>query len=128
MSLNSAVCTFHNSGYNSKFSIKRHVSSLVQLNFSILNTTCCKTFGTVSKCLRQTNFLRVVVYTTSSQRVSNIWDVIINTDLPPLTIRRSPYVTVKNSRCKGFFKRTVRKDLTYACVSTADIKNVWRWA
>nr|CAH7722466.1 unnamed protein product [Callosobruchus chinensis] len=34
MSLNSAVCTFHNSGYNSKFSIKRHVSSLAQLKFS----------------------------------------------------------------------------------------------
>nr|CAH7742206.1 unnamed protein product [Callosobruchus chinensis] len=29
LSLNSAVCTFHNSGYNSKFSIKRHVEQVV---------------------------------------------------------------------------------------------------
>nr|CAH7766750.1 unnamed protein product [Callosobruchus chinensis] len=35
-------CTFHNSGCNSNFSIRRHVSSLVQLNFSILTLLAAK--------------------------------------------------------------------------------------
>ncbi|VEN52737.1 unnamed protein product [Callosobruchus maculatus] len=49
LSLNSVVCTFHNSGYHSKFSIKRLVSFLVKLNFSIFDLKyCCKTFETVS--------------------------------------------------------------------------------